>query len=132
MIAKPLDEEKLGKKECEQRRSKALAILDKVKTRLAEMTDAELETSTLDQILKHENVGVDSHDYHDALAISTRGNVVIMKRKPNEQWVNNYNPHFMKAWMANMDIQFCMDSYAVITYITDYLTKGDAGLTKAC
>ena len=23
-----------------------------------------------------------------------------------------------------------MDSYAVITYITDYLTKGDAGLTK--
>ena len=29
-----------------------------------------------------------------------------------------------------MDIQFCMDSYAVVTYVTDYLTKGDAGLTK--
>ena len=45
-------------------------------------------------------------------------------------WVNNFNPHFMEAWQANMDIQFCMDSYAIITYITDYLTKGDAGLTK--
>ena len=52
------------------------------------------------------------------------------QRKPNEMWVNNYNPLFMKAWQANMDIQFCMDSYAIITYITDYLTKGDAGLTK--
>ena len=37
---------------------------------------------------------------------------------------------FIEAWQANQDIQFCMDSYAVITYITDYLTKGDAGLTK--
>ena len=36
----------------------------------------------------------------------------------------------MKAWQANMDIQFTMDSYAVITYISDYLTKGDAGLTE--
>ena len=37
---------------------------------------------------------------------------------------------FIEAWQANMDIQFCLDNYAVITYITDYLTKGDAGLTK--
>ena len=36
----------------------------------------------------------------------------------------------MSAWKANIDIQFCMDSYAVITYISDYMTKGDAGLTK--
>ena len=69
-------------------------------------------------------------EYHDALGISERGKTVILKRKPNEMWVNNYNPHFIKAWQANMDIQFCMDSYAIITYITDYLTKGDAGLTK--
>ena len=34
------------------------------------------------------------------------------------------------VWQANMDIQFSLDSYAVVTYITDYMTKGDAGLTK--
>ena len=56
--------------------------------------------------------------------------MIILKRRPDEMWVNNYNPIFLKAWQANMDIQFCMDSYAIITYITDYLTKGDAGLTK--
>ena len=32
------------------------------------------------------------------------------------------------SWQAN--IQFSLDSYAVVTYITDYLTKGDAGLTQ--
>ena len=30
-----------------------------------------------------------------------------------------------------MDLQFCYDGYAVITYLTDYITKVDAGLTKA-
>ena len=32
--------------------------------------------------------------------------------------------------MSDLPVQFCLDSYAIITYITDYLTKGDAGLTK--
>ena len=56
--------------------------------------------------------------------------MVVLKRKINEIWVNNYNSHFMKVWGTNMDIQFCMDTYAVITYIKDYLTKGEAGLTS--
>ena len=34
------------------------------------------------------------------------------------------------VWNANMDIQFSLDSYAIVTYITDYMTKGDAALTK--
>ena len=29
-----------------------------------------------------------------------------------------------------MDIQFCLYNYSVDTCITDYLTKGDAGLTQ--
>ena len=29
-----------------------------------------------------------------------------------------------------MDLQFCYDSYAVVTYVCDYLTKTDEGLTK--
>ena len=89
---------------------------------LSEMTEEELNTLSLSDILKKAEVSSD--DYHDALGISERGKTVILKRKPNEMWVNNYNPHFMKAWRANIDIQFCMDSYAVITYISDYLTKG--------
>ena len=44
--------------------------------------------------------------------------------------MNNYNPKFILAWQANMDVQFCTDIYAVITYITDYLTKADTGFEK--
>ena len=37
----------------------------------------------------------------------------------------------MLAWQGNLDIQFCYDGFAVVTYITDYLSKGDAGITAA-
>ena len=30
-----------------------------------------------------------------------------------------------------MDLQFSYDSYAIVSYITDYLCKADAGVTKA-
>ena len=110
-------------------KKEAKAILEKVKAKLLELSEKkELENSNLDSILKELNI--ESNAYHKALSISERGTMVILERKPSEMWVNNYNPLFMKVWQANMDIQFCMDSYAIITYITDYLTKGDAGLTQ--
>ena len=37
----------------------------------------------------------------------------------------------MLAWRANIDIQFCYDGYGCVTYLTDYVTKADAGVTKA-
>ena len=128
LIANPLSEEDLGKELYTEKLNKATDILDKVKKRLTEMSNEELDSSTLDEVLIDLEITDDS--YHEALGVSQRGQIVVMKRKLNEMWVNNYHPHFMKAWKANMDIQFCMDSYAVLTYITDYLTKGDAGLTK--
>ena len=53
-----------------------------------------------------------------------------MKRSINERNVNNYNPCFIKALRANMDIQFVSDLHAVITYVTDYFSKDDEVLTK--
>lgn len=41
--------------------------------------------------------------------------------------INNYNPEWIKAWNANMDMQICLDYYAVITYITDYYMKDESG-----
>ena len=69
-------------------------------------------------------------DYDWALTISEKGRTVILKRTLKERFVNNYNPHFILAWQANMDIQFCTDIYAVVTYITDYLTKGESKFEK--
>ena len=128
LVARPLSEETLGKELYNKKRNDAKIILEKVKNRLLEMSKEELKTAKLEDILNH--VGLSSEVYHNALKIAERGATIILQRSPNEIWVNNYNSQFMKAWTANMDIQFCTDSYAVITYITDYLTKGDAGLTK--
>ena len=78
-----------------------------------------------------EKLDIDIKDYEEAQSTSTKSKIVVLKRTLHERNVNNYNREFLLAWRANMDLQFCYDSYAVATYITDYLTKADAGLTKA-
>ena len=36
----------------------------------------------------------------------------------------------LKVWQANMDIQACLDNFAIVTCVCDYLTTSDDGLTK--
>jgi hypothetical protein len=69
-------------------------------------------------------------DYLWAWSISTRASKVVLKRTLAERFVNNYNPQYLLAWNANMDIQFCFDTYTVITYICDYYAKDDSGMTE--
>ena len=76
---------------------------------------------TLEQLLRELNISLE--DYKDALSISDRGISIILKRDVCEAYVNNFNPNFMFAWQANMDIQICCDIYAVVSYCTEYFTK---------
>ena len=57
--------------------------------------------------------------YHDALAVSEAGYRIVLKRDVDELFVNNYNPEWILNWDANIDIQLCLDFYAVITYIRE-------------
>ena len=61
----------------------------------------------LKDFLLEKELSIDIKKHHDALRISHRGKTIILKRKLNERMVNNYNPHFLLAWNANMDIKFC-------------------------
>ena len=110
-------------------------ILQKVKTKLEELeelTEEEIKDRYQDDLDTFLNdLEINLEDYEDAISTSQKGKVVILKRKLSERFVNNYNDEFLLAWQANMDLQFCYDGYAVITYLTDYITKVDAGLTKA-
>ena len=85
------------------------------------------ENKDLTQILKDLDISIEK--YRKALAISDRGSQVILKRAPNECYINNYNKDFLHSWQANMDIQFCTDVYAVVTYICDYYSKDETGMT---
>ena len=74
-------------------------------------------------------VGSSNEEYEKFLSVSDTGINVILKRSISEIFINNYNATFLEAWNANMDIQMCTDSYAVITYICDYFTKSENNLT---
>ena len=60
-----------------------------------------------------EKANVEEEDYLEAMSVSQRGNNVVLERDPSENSVNPYNPTLLKAWQANMDIQFIIDAYAM-------------------
>ena len=134
MISKPVTELYPNMNEVEQQNmvEEAKTMMTKVKTALEEL---EYECTDYDNDLEkflQDKCGVSNIDYyHELLQISLSGKTVILKRKVSEVFVNNYNKVFLKHWNANTDIQLCLDSFAVVTYITDYLTKSDRNVTEA-
>ena len=68
--------------------------------------------------------------YHYCLSISDYGTKLILKREVSEMFVNNYNPFWMEAWNANMDLQLCLDYFSIITYMTDYVAKPEKKTTE--
>ena len=70
-------------------------------------------------------------DYVDAIRTFKRyGSTVLLKRDIDEVQVNNYNPEWIEAWNANLDIQPVLDYFGLITYVTDYWSKADEGVTE--
>ena len=90
-----------------------------------------LSKITLDEVLIHADIGHDlqsaRYKYYNALRVTRKGKVIILKRSVQEMWVNNYNSEWISAWNGNMDIQLCLDFFAICTYITDYYTKDESG-----
>ena len=73
---------------------------------------------------------VSVEDYTKALKYSYGRYSITYKRNLQERYVNCYNKEWIKAWNGNMDIQVCLDYFAVITYVTDYVSKDDNTLTQ--
>ena len=77
---------------------------------------------------------IDGHSlietYETALAHSDVSYGIHYSRDLDELFVNHYNPEWIESWNANMDIQLCLDFYAVLTYISDYYGKDETGTTN--
>ena len=69
-------------------------------------------------------------DYIAAISTSNHGYKVVLRRDIDELFVNSFNIEWIRAWNGNMDIQICLDFFAVVTYITDYYSKDDSGTLK--
>ena len=104
----------------------------KIQTHLKDMiTD---EDVTYDAFLN--DMGMTEDQYVLAIKSSITSATVFLKRSPSEVRVNNYNRHCLKAWRANMDLQYVLDVYACASYIAAYVTKAQRGMSellrKAC
>ena len=77
-----------------------------------------------------EKLDLTEQQYIKAIRLSLKHSTLLLKRSPSEIRINCYNPHLLKAWRANMDIQFVLDPYACAVYILSYITKGQRGMSK--
>ena len=70
---------------------------------------------TFDQLLTE--LDVSEPQYILTIRSSLNTPTIFLKRSPNELRINNYNPTCLRAWRANMDIQYVLDVYACAMYV---------------
>ena len=100
---------------------------DKIKTLLDEMKYG--EDFTFKAFL--EKLKLTQSEYIQAIRYLLKRPTLLLKRSPSEIRINNYNTNLLKAWRANMDLQFVLDPYAcAVYYILSYITKGQRGMSK--
>ena len=99
---------------------------DKIKTLLDEMKYG--EDFTFKAFL--EKLKLTQSEYIQAIRYLLKRPTLLLKRSPSEIRIKNYNTNLLKAWRANMDLQFVLDPYACAVYILSYITKGQRGMSK--
>ncbi|XP_028418500.1 uncharacterized protein LOC114543885 [Dendronephthya gigantea] len=103
-----------------------------IKTKLNDFKEG--KDITFDELVQE--LGVSERQYILAIRSSLNTPTIFLKRSPNELRINNYNPVCLRAWRANMDIQYVLDVYACAMYIVSYISKGQKGMSellrKAC
>ena len=55
---------------------------------------------------------------------------VVYKRKSCEVNIGTYNTVILKLWKANINIQFVIGVYAMVTYLTSYLCKSEHTMSE--
>ena len=83
---------------------------------------------SLEDLLK--KAAVEPHAYKEAVKTMKSGKQVVLKRQPGERWINNYNTQILKTWGANMDLQYIVDPYSCIMYITSYMMKSEGAMSE--
>ena len=90
---------------------------------------------TFEEFLR-EIVKLTEEEYVKCIRSTLTGPKVFLKRRPAEIRVNLYNEDLLRAWNANMDLQFVLDPYACAMYIVSYISKSQRGMSalldRAC
>ena len=86
------------------------------------------EELTFEEFLKI--LDMTENQYVQAIRSSLKTAKIFLKRERSEVRVNSYNNSMLKAWQANMDIQYVLDAYACAAYIVSYISKGQRGMSN--
>lgn len=87
-----------------------------------------VEPFSISSLLEKNKVSMES--YFNASAVLTSRHTVVLKRNPDDSFMNNYNPVFLKAWRVYTDIQLVPDTYACVMYVTSYLCKSERTMSQ--
>ena len=102
-----------------KRKNRALRIRqkdtkDKLQMLRNLISDPNASFNNLSELLEKCNLPYE--EYRKYVNNLTMTNVIVLKRHPNDCWVNGYNADLLRAWNANMDIQFVLDEYSCLMY----------------
>ena len=119
MILEPLNNDK----NCELNKNNLEKIKQKMQDFFNNTTDI-----TFEEMLN--DLQINEINYIEAIRSSLDQPKVFLKRKSNEVAINAYNKTILALLESNMDIQFILNPYSCISYMINYITKIDAGLSK--
>lgn len=83
---------------------------------------------SFEEILK--KLDLTEHEYYQAIRSNLTRTDVFLRRYSLEVGINAYNKQILQLFECNMDIQFVVNEYAVASYIVNYISKTEAGLSK--
>ena len=64
-------------------------------------------------------------EFQEAMRVVAKKASVVLKRNQEDVFINNYNPDLLRAWNANIDVQYVLDPYSCIMYIISYIAKSE-------
>lgn len=72
--------------------------------------------------------GLSKEEFEECFRYVTKRDTVVLQRQTSEVFTNQYNKHLLKAWNANMDIQYILDAFSCVVYIISYISKAEREL----
>lgn len=100
---------------------------DKIKKRMNDLFKKPQEISFDDILVELE---MNEIDYIFAIRSVLKVSKVYLQRSSMDVGINAYNKDILQLFECNMDIQFILNQFAVASYIVNYISKVDSGLSK--
>lgn len=69
--------------------------------------------------------GLTQQQFEECFSAITKRNTTVLNRKHSEIFTNQYNKDLLRAWNANMDIQYILDAFSCVVYIISYISKAE-------